>query len=217
MPLAFIGSRRLLYLHVPKTGGTSVERTISQMGQMTHKNFFVPDGFPCTAQHWHGAVWEKLIPEASFFDAVFMTVRHPLRRFESEYRYRLASEIVSLKKDPKDIRVRLDGFSRWGDKVLDAYGEDPFAFDNHFRPQYEFEAFSPRVFRIEDGVDSISSFLARQLSLSTVPVIGKHKVSPYFVKTLWSRTLFDRVLALYAEDFKRYGYSEDISVEWLSA
>jgi hypothetical protein len=215
MPLAFIGNARVLYLHVPKTGGSSVEKMLDGLGIVTHKNFFVPDGFPCAPQHWHGETWEKLIRDRSFLDVVFMTVRHPLRRLESEYRYRLSAEIAGRNDKPENLRIRADGFSRWGMSVLDASARNRFVYDNHFRPQHEFEAFSPRVFRLEDGPQGIASYLAEALKLESMPVIGKHMVSPYSVKSLWTRPLYDRAVTLYGEDFERYGYSPDDPIEWL--
>lgn len=217
MPLAFIGKARVLYLHVPKTGGTSVEKLLAELGTLTHKSFYEPAGFPSTPQHWHGEVWEKLIPERSFLDAVFMTVRNPFRRLESEYRYRLSAEITKRKQQLETIRIKADSFSRWGIEVLDAYARNPFALDNHFRPQHEFEAFSPRCFRLEDGTQPIARYLARALSLEVEPVIGKAKVSPYSVKSLWTHQLYDRVRTLYREDFARYGYNSEEPVEWLNA
>ena len=100
MPILTTGTKRILYIHVPKTGGTSVEDLLrSYGGDLT---LYSPRnaGLPCVAQHFHGEVLRELLglgnsvgnrADEHGFDFIFMTVRHPISRLLSEYRHQRGS------------------------------------------------------------------------------------------------------------------------------
>ena len=89
MPIYRINNRNVLFIHVPKTGGTSVERYLGLYAQPALHNqgakllrpvkdaTFTP---ALAMQHFHAELLEAMFPP-DFFDYAFMVVRHPAARF----------------------------------------------------------------------------------------------------------------------------------------
>jgi len=211
MPVFTRGDRRCLYIHVPKTGGTSVEMALASVAQMSFKmpipRVFKPShrgGLPCTPQHFHSAILQTIFPSiADHFDCIVMTVRHPRERVESEYRYQ-AEGFGSGQPI-----VDMPPFPEWLDACLDAQTKNPFAFDNHFRPQHQFLVPGCRVFRQETGgVDNTVRHCAARLGVSEPITIGHHKVSQDCSRIDWPSPLRSRFLRFYEKDFEVFRYSD---------
>ena len=102
MPIVFVplASKKslipLLFLHIPKCGGTSVEQSflkagcyiklhdrIDHQGQELLTNKLI---YKCPSQHFHYAILEKFLDFRIFRD-VFALVRNPYSRLASEYRF----------------------------------------------------------------------------------------------------------------------------------
>ena len=62
------------------------------------------------------------------FDYSFTLVRHPVERFVSEYKFQVAAS-----KRPDFAPI-----AEWIEDLPTKLPENPFAFDNHLRPQHEF-------------------------------------------------------------------------------
>lgn len=213
VPVLTVGDKRILYIHVPKTGGTSVEDLLrSYGGRLT---MYAPSrgALPCSPQHFHGDLLQTLFGSRSDshvdnlqhdFDFVFMTVRHPMSRLLSEYRYQRS---VSVRKKVNPIAHTLT-FDLWSRYVLMRSKRNPYYSDNHIRPQFEFSVWNPTIFRLEDGLDAVrqrldkvtgreSSWVARELKVSTN---GAGHASRLRSDT---RTL---IHSYYSQDFDSYGY-----------
>ena len=146
MPLFVKDDVSILYIHVPKTGGSTIEHFFLANG---FRSEFLDDRSPsfnayrrCSPQHLHAAPLLLLLRPASI-RYVFMTVRHPLSRIVSEY------------KMERRIGRRGRSLRHWLDRSLAAYMDDPFAGDNHFRPQHEFVIPGCDVFRQENGFGQV--------------------------------------------------------------
>jgi hypothetical protein len=144
VPVFYRYGIKILYIHIPKTGGTAIEM------------FFEKNGFGiayldrgsnfgnlnptrrCSPQHMEAAILSKVF-RLSSFDYIFMTVRHPITRILSEYKMRVAEKI-----DLPDVNT-------WVRRFLRRYGDDPYMMDNHIRPQVDFWVEHADVFRQEDG------------------------------------------------------------------
>lgn len=146
MPIFRKGDIAVLYVHVPKTGGTSIENLFTMSGWEVH---LLDRGRPgtlnpyrrCSPQHMHAsALLERLRPET--FNLVFMTVREPLARFRSEVVMRNPGLEQPWSKDVQ----------RWTQDILRRYLANPYALDNHLRPQSEFYIPGSRVWKLEDGL-----------------------------------------------------------------
>ena len=153
MPAYRINNRNVLFIHVPKTGGTTVEKILSQHAS---SNLHSQGGKllkPCRGsiltrslalQHFHAALLEAMFAR-DFFDYAFMIVRDPLDKLKSEYRHSRALGRL-------DTRLP---FGAWVEVMLALAAVSPNLSNNHFRPQADFSCFSAEVFRFEDGMDHI--------------------------------------------------------------
>lgn len=182
MPVLTVGSKRILYIHIPKTGGTTVENLLrSYNGNLS---MYSPSrgALPCSPQHFHRELLEKVLGSPTTngkgydhdFDFVFMTVRHPETRLLSEYRYQ-RSISVRLKINPIAHSLPFDAWCRY---VLWHTARNPLYSDNHVRPQVDFAVWDPVIYRLEDGLDEVQERLD-----SIIGAQGKWPAQPLKVST----------------------------------
>lgn len=197
----------ILFIHIPKTGGSTIERVFKSSGYQVMyldgkmgKNS-VNHLRRCTPQHMHAAMLEQNF-RLKNFDLVFMLVRDPLSRFKSEYIWRNRKKFTGVK--PSSVQ-------RWGEKSLDSYTRDSFIYDNHLRPQSEFYTEGADVYRFEEGLDNVLSRLgsSRQLSLNTdIPRLKEAKAHTGYSSSDVSVTpkLEKRIKDFYHKDYEMFGY-----------
>lgn len=203
MPILTRGETRILFIHIPKTGGTYVEDLFRANGFQVH--FWQPKRVlpvqSISLQHLHAAPLAMMM-DLSAFDYIFTTVRHPFRRLLSEYKMR----------EPEG-RI---GFGDWASGALSDVAEDPATLDNHMRPQTDFLLPGGRVYRQEDGFDAaftekLASEAGVELDIKTVQ--RRRDNAAWHANT--ANTLHlgpterSRFLAYYAPDFERFGYDRD--------
>ncbi|TYB85231.1 sulfotransferase family 2 domain-containing protein [Oceaniovalibus sp. ACAM 378] len=142
MPVFFKDQEAVLYIHVPKTGGSSVEAIFIASG---FEHYFLHTRFSamtktmkCPPQHYHAALLQACFNPQKF-DLTFITVRHPVARITSEYKMRNPDGTLP---------------DAWIETMLERYAGNPYLLDNHIRPQAEFLVQGARIFRQEDGFDS---------------------------------------------------------------
>lgn len=149
MPLARIGSTLLFFVHVPKTGGTSIEsylRTKGPLGLAGTRHGWSRT----TPQHIHADIHGELVPPG-LYDQGFAVIRDPKARLLSEFKMR--AEPLRFKPRPMGLarlagykakgkaaygirlRHRIDyfDFDDWVTRVFEEYRRDPFYKDNHMR------------------------------------------------------------------------------------
>ncbi|SDS19253.1 Sulfotransferase family protein [Paraoerskovia marina] len=206
MPVFVKGDRGLLFAHIPKTGGSSIEKHLQRGGwKMYHHDGRVGKGTSnyfnwCTPQHMHGEMLEQSFRLARF-SARFAVVRNPIARFQSEYAWRLG----------RGVDVSSDAVEKWGYGVLDRFNSNPFILGNHIRPQVEFLVGDMEVYRFEDGLDGAMSRLNTKFSLNVGSSVGRERtsddssgVSSSAVEV--SQRLEDRLREFYKADFQAFGY-----------
>lgn len=211
MPVLTVGSKRILYIHVPKTGGTSVEDLLRSYGGRVSAYYPSRGVLPCTPQHFHRDLLLQIFGSPTVdkgiehdFDFIFMTVRHPISRLLSEYRYQ-RSATLSRKLNPV---ARLLSFDLWCRYVLRRASRDPLYKDNHFRPQVDFAVWDPAVFRIEDGLDGIREKLDSLVGAKGTWPAKPHKVSTSNAGSEGKLHPGTRALihTYYASDFENFNY-----------
>jgi len=203
MPAYRINGKNVLCIHVPKTGGTSVERYLATHSATSMHNSgvkllkpvcgsFINGALPM--QHFHAALLESMFGEG-FFDYAFMIVREPVDRMRSEYRH-------SRKNWRPDSWMP---FSTWITWTLSVAAVVPDLHNNHHRPQVDFRCFDAEVFHFEDGMDTILQRLAERLGLPKPEEIP-HMKRAKDVKIEVTDACVARVRKFYAADCEAFGY-----------
>ena len=196
----------MLFVHIPKTGGTSVERLFKQSGyRMAYRDGKVGrDSFnwvrQCSPQHLHAAMLEQTL-RLDRFDVIFTLVREPIARFRSEYAHR--------QRD--DLRTDTASVDAWVDQVLSDFERDPYVWDNHIRPQSEFLLEGSEVYRLEDGLEHMAADLRDRFGLVLNDEVP-HAMNRAAATGISSREVQvsprteERLREFYREDFERFGY-----------
>lgn len=227
MPSLSLNGCLIWFAHCPKAGGTSVEQfMVTRWGDAVGHlhwgwDFWWQKGGwrvanpPNSPQHliWEDAVAQ--LPRAP--DAIFAVVRDPVARLASEHRWqrsgrrgtRLGKALAYLP------------FSLWLQCMLEVARLNPYAFDNHVRPQGDFVPEGAEVFRLEDGLELVVQWLIE--TTGTCPEGG---LTPHAIPTGTPQSIDPRSAALIARafvgDYARFGYVQpDIApalsgpVSWL--
>jgi hypothetical protein len=208
MPVFTKGGRNVLFIHIPKTGGSSIETHFVDAGwTMSYHDGRMRKGKPnylrrCTPQHMHGALLSQTF-RLGRFDAVFAVVRDPVARFRSEY----------VMRHKTDLSTDAAQVERWAERAFARFAKDPFVHDNHIRPQAQFLVEKARVYRLEDGLDAALADLNERYDLGVPTEVARVRTSE---KTRGisskdvelSPTLESRLESFYAEDFRRFGYKD---------
>ena len=179
---------RVLFIHIPKTGGSSIERWLQDAGyQLDKLNHWSGDNH----QHATYETWK----EWGEFDYKFTVVREPLARFVSALGFRVIQpgdadvrtrEI--LQKQQKNARVLLP---HWG---------------NHLTPQVEFVDDTVEIFRFDqDFFEGISKAL-------DIPGPFPHEnksrtdAAPHHL-TVETQL---KIINLYKDDYERFGFPMEV-------
>jgi hypothetical protein len=208
MPVFVKDGTTVLYVHVPKTGGTSLEQVFLDSGYEMHyhDDVFGPGTMNrvrrCTPQHMHAALLRETFALRRF-DVVFMTVREPVARFRSEFGMR-----------NRDLPyVDEATVEAWAHDVLDRYTRNPYVLDNHVRPQSAFLLPRAEVHHLEVGLPAIVDRLdaAHGLGLTATDhrLLDRAAASGFSSADVpVSRGLERRLQEFYRDDFARFGYGE---------
>ncbi|MFV0634381.1 sulfotransferase family 2 domain-containing protein [Demequina sp.] len=210
MPIMRKDGTALLFVHVPKTGGSSIEAAFRSAGWRVN---YLDGNFDegslnqlrrCSPQHVDAADLAATFA-IDRFDAVFGFVREPLPRMVSEYLWR------HRKRDSVDTSGR--AFEEWLSSTFRKAKADPWLHDNHIRPQVDFILPQATMMRFEDGLEAGMARIARDTGLD-VPVTLPRKYSAAAVTGVRSSdvNVTDKakrlVAKFYAQDYRRLGYAK---------
>ena len=191
MPLARLGERLVFFAHIPKTGGSSLEAWMGDVGQLGLRHKIALEGMGCTPQHMHAALFEPLF-KGSFVDARFAVLRDPVARLASEYRYRRGQVERKGKR-------QMPSFERWVERAFRLYGDDPYFLDNHIRPQAEFVSEDMKLFRFEDGLEAVTGWLEEMCGVRGPEL--PHKLAGGGARVDVPESLRTTIKAFYAADY----------------
>lgn len=211
MPSLVLDHRLIWFAHCPKVGGTSVEAAmVARWGKRVgHLHWgwdlwWMRGGWraadpPNSPQH---LIWEDALPRLPRRpDAVFALVRDPAARMTSEYRWqRQGRRGTKLGRALSYLP-----FSLWLRVMLAMARLNPYAYDNHLRPQSDFIPQEAAVFRLEDGLAPALAWLADAAggALAETP---PHHLSTRRTKIVLRPGDRRRIGAAFQTDYTRFGY-----------
>jgi len=207
MPIITTEEKSFLFIHIPKTGGTTIEKTI--MKSDNFKLYYrTSAGMPinkltfCTPQHFQADLLRQIF-NLKKLSGIFTIVRNPYDRIKSEYAMR--------NKDIKNIKGHI--VFHWLSKKIEIFKTtNPYVNDNHIRPQHEFILPSIKIFKLEDGMEKVISSLKEYWDLDIeynpdFKVMTSHKVSGYSSSEVeLNRDSIQIINEFYKKDFTLLGY-----------
>jgi len=201
----------VLFAHVPRCGGSSVENYLhGRFGKLGFLDRAFGKRPPdrrwhrTSPQHIDRATLDRLIP-LSFFAAQFTVVRHPLKRMQSVYLHN--REVLGQIPETQS-------FEEWLEDLPRQRRRDAGYLDNHARPMTELVPGGTKVFRLEQGLKQVQDWLDELTGTTWPRDIGmvhsraqllKKKGTPALPHVL-SPEAADQVAALYERDYDRFGY-----------
>ena len=205
MPVFFNDDTRILFIHIPKTGGTFITEAFRKNGfSVAYEEFATSKGKlnevrKCSPQHMHRDMLRSIF-DLNKFDFIFMTVRNPLNRLISEFRWRNENE-------PVDV-------NEWIASRYHEYSQNPFILDNHLRPQYEFFVEEAKFYRQDDKFDSQwsetfykDSGIELDLSLVKPKIrVSESKLSGSDVLNKMNKESLKTITEWYYRDFVDFNY-----------
>lgn len=206
MPVLTHSGSSVVFVHIPKTGGTSVERFFDgrcQQTLMTNTDTLLRYK---KTREWFGlrvAAQHLTLDEIRFClsqdlpEIRVAMVRDPYARMESEFFYQIGLG---------QIQNRHEHFSKWALEQLRRAKMDPWMQDGHFRPQSDFTDPSVEVFRLEQGMEPLLRRISEALSIEFDPQQMKQHNRSDRVQVKWSPRLLAEFNAFYQNDFRLFDY-----------
>lgn len=217
MPIARLPNHKLIYFaHVPKCAGTTVEAYLgARFGPLGLLDLRfakrpVQDAWSLSPpQHMPEPVRRDLLPD-TLFDALFATVRHPATRLRSVFLFQREIE----KAIPPQT-----SFPHWIGTLARSLATDPYALHGHLRPMSEYVPREARVFRTENGLAPLVTWLdalaqqedpACKMERMNVTSDRLAKSQPAGRKppaVQLGKPVLEQIADIYAADYDRFGYS----------
>jgi len=195
VPIFFKNEKKVFFIHIPKCGGTSIEKYLSAAsGGIEFFSHGARNILPCTPQHIDRSLIHSFFFQGTNNFQYIAVVRHPLLRIISEYFH-----ANRYQDKPSD-------FDHWLIKIIKKAKHNDYIRDNHLRNQVDFLVEEAVVFHFENGLVRPIEFSLNALDIS-LPVGNipherkqeKHNISI-------NRKSMQIINDFYKKDFDFFGY-----------
>jgi len=204
MPLYLHDHKRpTLFLHIPKTGGTTIETWLEEVyGSVPLFLSKEPSSnLESTPQHFGYQTLTTLLGDFNELPLLkFAIVRNPYHRLESEFFYRVQMRAINLGKQPEKM------FSAWVCDVVNKAKSCPGLLDNHLRTQIYYYNDDVQIYKFEDSFEHITSDIAAKLNVEAPDSVNSKKVGKKKA-VVWSNDAITLVNEFYKDDFTKFEYS----------
>jgi hypothetical protein len=196
-------NKKCIYIHIPKTAGTSVEQFLRDHGRNGLEYHGVRGG---RSMH-HFTAFDLKRENPSIFNIYykFSIIRNPYDRLLSEYYWTPIPGIGY-----KSRQTKAD-FITYVSKVVNQKLFYDNIFNDHFIPQYLFiyngkNSLVDQLFRYED-LDWTVDYLKKKLDINiNFPNLNKSANS--IIKSEWTPRQKERIYKIYQRDFIIFNYSK---------
>lgn len=194
-------AKKLLFIHIPKTGGSSIEKALElHPHQVSDANKYLSG----TGKHLQHLTFSEMLKldrsEEINSCRKFCIIRHPIDRFYSEFRWRKKIFHPLFKDmDERDFALYL----------LNRKKEDNLHAECHFRFQSDYffidgnACSSIRTFRLEDGMDKVEQWVNKTFNLN---IAVSHENSTQLKARVYDEKTNEIVKNVYKEDAELLGY-----------
>ena len=212
MPIFKFRKKLILYSHIPKCAGQSIENYCQRLGAKIAfmDNDFCRHNFAGRAwnltspQHISGDALSRLFPK-DFFDDSFAVVRDPIDRLRSAFKFQKYKE----KKIKENITL-----SDFIKSDLGTCSRPLGLYDNHFLPQVELlvKKNSYKIFKLENGLLDVKKYLDNNLFFNDSDKKLKHiNLGTYNIEFSHEDTYVDDssleiISRIYKRDFEVFRY-----------
>lgn len=202
MPFIETSGKRILFIHIPKTGGTSIEKAMEKIAPLRLCIRTIPGFLKVPPEHFTLHNIDALFDEG-YFDFMFSVVRNPYARLESEYRMR---SILAQERFFKE----LPRFPIWVEQAIESVTRDRNYMANHLRPQADFVGNDVHVYKYEENLENILGKVTRKIGLQ-LKLPEKKLLETQHVKIpiKWSSECIRLVNTFYEEDFNAFNYKKN--------
>jgi len=197
MPIFERDSKKILFVHIPKTGGTTIEDIFSAHSSMTFYSLNPSPSLKVCPQHLTFSDLRILLGR-DYWNQAFSIIRDPYERMESEFYFRTENQYKKFGRRPD--------FSAWLIDCINSVRKNPFLLDNHFRPQTDFIDSEVTIFRLEDGLDIVVDEVSKLLGIQKISEPERKNVSEKRLLE-WSLDALNCINDYYHYDFEELGYS----------
>jgi hypothetical protein len=192
--------KKCIFIHIPKTGGTSIEQFIKDNG----KNNLLLIGCINNRSLQHLTINELRIMIPYFYKIYykFSVVRDPYERLLSEYYWNPSNIGYKNGKSKRDFL----------NKVTEIVQKEKYfnnVYNDHFIPQYNFLFYKNKLlvdqlFKYED-LEVVSKFLKKKFKIErNFPYLNRNK----FEKESWNHEDKEIIYNLYKNDFLYFDYKK---------
>lgn len=186
-------NKLVLFIHIPKTGGTSIEGKLINYPCAFFNRY--KGELKVTPQHFTFKDYCYLGLDL-FVDNSFCIVRDPFDRLLSEYKYRMGNSKFLYKFFDFPTFVFF----------VKRKGVDTCYFDNHLRAQKSFYFSGVKVFKFEDGFESIGKELKEEFYFSNLTSENIHKKKSNVKKMKPFSFIRRHVFEIYESDYVFFDY-----------